>query len=86
MIVRDGRELAGATGEKYRYMRDLQLNERAQGVEFLREDQLPLLPEWQEQLDKIRELENNRVLDLSAPGQTQPVAQPPSSPSEASQP
>ncbi len=58
MIVRDGRELNGATGEKYRYMRDLQLRERQQGVEFLREDQLPLLPEWQQQLDRIRELQN----------------------------
>jgi general secretion pathway protein D len=69
IIVRDGRELDGATGEKYRYMRDLQLQERLRGVEFLREDQLPLLPEWQQQLDKLREMQggSSGVIDLTAP-------------------
>lgn len=69
MIVRDGRELSGATGEKYRYMRDLQLRKRAEGVEFLSEEQLPLLPEWERQLDKLRDLQKQRqgLLDLTDP-------------------
>lgn len=69
IIVRDGRELDGATGEKYRYMRDLQLQERLRGVEFLSEDQLPLLPEWQQQLDRLREMQSDsrEVIDLTAP-------------------
>lgn len=81
VIVRDGRELSGATGEKYQYMRDLQLQERQQGVEFLRDDQLPLLPEWQQQLDRIREMQNGGpgpqgLINMSETTPTQPSPQP----------
>lgn len=57
LIVRDGRILTGATGEKYRVMRDAQLDIRKRGSDFLDKKDLPLLPEWEEQLKKIEEMQ-----------------------------
>ena len=55
-IIRDNEGLAGATADKYRYIRDKQLQRREQGLEFLGSDSLPLLPEWEEQLKKLEEI------------------------------
>jgi len=55
-IIRDNEGLAGATADKYRYIRDKQLQRREQGLEFLGSDNLPLLPEWEEQLKKLEEI------------------------------
>ena len=60
VIVREGRQLTGATGEKYRYIRGEQLNVRERGVDFLSKRELPLLPEWEEQLKKIEELQRQK--------------------------
>lgn len=60
IIVREGRQLIGATGEKYRYIRDEQLNTRDRGTDFLNKRDLPLLPEWEEQLKKIEEMQRQR--------------------------
>lgn len=57
VIMRDGRMLTGATGDKYRIMRDAQLDIRARGSDFLDKKDLPLLPEWEEQLKKIEALQ-----------------------------
>ena len=54
-IIRDDEELDGATAEKYRYIRDQQLLRREQGLMFLDDGNLPMLPEWDEQ---IKQLEN----------------------------
>lgn len=60
VIVREGRALTGATGEKYRYIRDEQLGTRERGADFLKKSELPLLPEWEEQLKKIEELQRQK--------------------------
>ncbi len=57
-VIRDSAVLEGATAEKYRYIRDQQLQRRASGVDLLPIEDLPLLPEWEEQLreaERIRE-------------------------------
>ena len=55
-IIRDNEALAGASAEKYRYIRDQQLLRRAEGLEFLGDDTLPVLPEWQEQLERLDQI------------------------------
>lgn len=62
-IIRDNTALAGATADKYRFIRDQQLQRREQGLEFLSDDNLPLLPEWEEQ---IKQLEQIKTSDTSA--------------------
>jgi general secretion pathway protein D len=53
-IIREDEVLAGATAEKYRYIRDQQLQRREEGVDLIDDETLPLLPEWEEQLRKMR--------------------------------
>lgn len=75
VIVREGRQLTGATGEKYRYIRNEQLNVRDRGVDFLDRRELPLLPEWEEQLKKIEEMQRQKhqsELQNTAPQSTAP--------------
>ena len=60
-IIRDPQELAGASAEKYRYIRNQQLLRKERGLMFLDDENLPLLPEWEEQ---IRQLEQIRASDL----------------------
>ena len=55
-IIRDDDDLAGASADKYRYIRDQQIKRREQGLEFLGDDRLPVLPEWQEQLEKLDQI------------------------------
>jgi general secretion pathway protein D len=62
-IIRDERQLSGATAVKYRYIRDQQLGRAERGLQFLDDDYLPMLPEWQEQ---VRLLESIRESDLPA--------------------
>jgi general secretion pathway protein D len=47
-IVRDELELRGATAEKYKYIRDQQIKSRENGVALMRDDIIPLLPQWEE--------------------------------------
>ncbi|MFT5116998.1 MAG: general secretion pathway protein D [Kiritimatiellia bacterium] len=49
-IIRDNEAMAGATGEKYRYIRDQQLKAKASASYLLDEKILPLLPVWDEGL------------------------------------
>ena len=55
-IVRESRVLEGATAEKYEYMRGLQQRTQSDGVELMEDDVVPMLPEWQRQLDELDEL------------------------------
>ena len=41
-IIRDDDDLAGASADKYRYIRDQQVKRREQGLEFLGDDRLPV--------------------------------------------
>ncbi len=71
-IIRDDDSLAGATADKYRYIRDKQAQLREQGLEFFDDENVPLLPEWEEQL---RQLEQVKSTDAGAvqPGAVQPA-------------
>ncbi len=55
-IIRDDEDLAGATAEKYRFIRDKQLQRREQGLMFLDDGSLPLLPTWEEQIQQLPEV------------------------------
>ena len=68
-IIRDPSVLEGATAEKYRAIRDEQLKKRERGVDLLPIEQLPLLPEWEEQL---REAEAIRARSRSGASPTEP--------------
>jgi general secretion pathway protein D len=60
-IIRDDEQLAGATADKYRFIRDQQALRRERGLMFLDDDNLPILPEWEaqiQQLDTIKGAEN----------------------------
>ncbi|MEQ9464607.1 MAG: type II secretion system secretin GspD [Haliea sp.] len=63
-IIRDDQQLAGATADKYRYIRDQQLLRRERGLMFLDDQYVPVLPEWEEQ---IRQLEAIRDEAQAAP-------------------
>ena len=52
-IIRDDDDLAGATAEKYRYIRDQQRQRRDQGLMFLDDNLIPVLPTWE---DRVRSL------------------------------
>ena len=70
-IIRDDRQLAGATAEKYRYIRDQQLLRRERGLMFLDDDNVPVLPEWEEeirQLEQIRDETQNTPAAASGGG------------------
>ena len=52
-IIRDNADLAGATADKYRYIRDQQMLRKEKGLLFLEDDELPLLPEWEAQIKEL---------------------------------
>ena len=52
-ILRDDESLRGATAEKYRYIREEQAERRARGLMFLDDDNLPVLPNWEEQVQQL---------------------------------
>ncbi|MEM1152560.1 MAG: type II secretion system secretin GspD [Pseudomonadota bacterium] len=55
-IIRDSKALAGATAEKYRYIREQQMKQREAGLLFLEDDYVPLVPQWQEQLEQLEQI------------------------------
>ena len=55
-IIRDDEDLAGATAEKYRYIRDQQMDRRERGLMFLDDGNLPVLPTWEEQIQQLPEV------------------------------
>ena len=55
-IIRDDEDLAGATAEKYRYIRDQQMEARERGLMFLDDGNLPVLPTWEEQIQQLPEV------------------------------
>ena len=56
-IVRDKREMDIATAQKYRVIREQQLQEIESGATLIGDRSLPLLPEWREQLEQLEELQ-----------------------------
>jgi general secretion pathway protein D len=61
-IVRDKKDMSAATGAKYRLIRNQRAEMNAKGTHFFSDDELPMLPEWVEQMDQlddIREQQKN---------------------------
>lgn len=56
-IIRDDRQLHGATAEKYRYIRDQQLERQRRGIRFLDDSYIPVLPEWEEQVRQLEQMQ-----------------------------
>ena len=54
-IIRDDEDLAGATAEKYRFIREEQLQRRERGLMYLDDGRLPVLPTWEEQIQQLPE-------------------------------
>ncbi|HEY7776543.1 MAG TPA: type II secretion system protein GspD, partial [Kineobactrum sp.] len=70
-IIRDEQRLEGATAEKYRYIRDQQLLRQGKGTMFLDDEQIPILPEWEnqlQQLEQIRDAQSVEAADASPGG------------------
>ena len=55
-IIRDDEDLAGATAEKYRFIREQQRERRDRGLMFLDDGNLPVLPTWEEQIRQLPEV------------------------------
>ena len=55
-IIRNDDDLSGATAEKYRFIRDQQMERRERGLMFLDDGNLPVLPTWEEQLQQLPEV------------------------------
>ena len=67
-IMRDGRELEAATGDKYRFIRDEQLQRVESGVGLVPDADLPLLPEWEALLRELQQRRDaQQVRDAAAP-------------------
>ena len=59
-VVRDDETMTGATAQKYGLIRDAQLESRAAGLELLDDELLPLLPEWQQQLEQLQNMKSTQ--------------------------
>ncbi|MDZ7784488.1 MAG: type II secretion system secretin GspD [Halioglobus sp.] len=60
-VIRDDEKLAGATADKYRYIREQQQLNRDQGLMFFGDDRLPLLPEWEEQIEQLKSIKREET-------------------------
>jgi len=67
-IIRDDRQLAGATAEKYRFIRDQQLQRRESGLMFLDDEYIPVLPEWEEQIRQLEQIRDEAQNTPTAAG------------------
>ena len=56
-IIRDNEQLAGATADKYRYIQEQQALQRERGLKFLDDEKLPVLPEWEEQIQQLEQIQ-----------------------------
>jgi general secretion pathway protein D len=52
-ILRDNEQLAGASAEKYRYIRDQQALHKDKGMTYLDDANLPMLEEWEDELKQL---------------------------------
>jgi len=49
-IVRDGKLMNDLSREKYNYIRALEIQKKAAGLELMSDEKLPILPKWNDQL------------------------------------
>jgi len=57
-VIRDDEQLAGATADKYRYIREQQALRRERGLMFLDDENLPVLPEWEAQIQQLETMKS----------------------------
>ncbi|GIR68953.1 MAG: hypothetical protein CM15mP74_02040 [Halieaceae bacterium] len=57
----------GATAEKYRYIRDQQMERRERGLMFLDDGNLPVLPTWEEQIQQLPRCLKARPVRVKGP-------------------
>ena len=83
-IIRDSKTLSGATAQKYKTIRNEQENQKLKGNDFIEDKELPMLPEWEEEVQQIEGLrKQNEALDLrQKPSDAQTTA--PTAPPQAS--
>ncbi len=74
-IVRDEYEMDSATAQKYRLIREQQLLEREEGVDLVDDRSLPLLPEWREQLEKLKEIRKQNGNEANASKEIEEVTE-----------
>jgi general secretion pathway protein D len=60
-IIRNDEALDAATAQKYRYIRAQQQMRIDAGIEFMDEEDIPILPEWEEQIKQLREIKESDV-------------------------
>ncbi|MCR9105907.1 MAG: type II secretion system secretin GspD [Gammaproteobacteria bacterium] len=60
-VIRDDEQLAGATADKYRYIRERQARLKEQGLMFLDDENLPLLPEWEAQIQQLQSMDSEET-------------------------
>ena len=60
-IIRDDDDLAGATAEKNRNIRDQQRQRRDQGLMFLDDNLIPVLPTWQDRVRSLPEVPEEQI-------------------------
>jgi len=65
-IVRDNRTMDRATASKYKYIRKMQIEEINGGVDLIDDGSLPLLPEWQQQIEQLQQLQQLQQEDARA--------------------
>jgi general secretion pathway protein D len=65
-IIRDPQALAGATAEKYRFIRNRQLQRQERGLEFFDDAIVPVLPEWEEQIRRLDEMKSSEGIIIEA--------------------
>ena len=66
-IIRDDAQLEGATAEKYRYIQAQQALRRERGLMFLDDDSIPVLPEWEEQIQQLEQIRTEDSAPAEAP-------------------
>ncbi|MEE4191728.1 MAG: type II secretion system secretin GspD [Halieaceae bacterium] len=65
-IIRDDKALEGATAQKYKYIRAQQQMRIDAGVEFKDASDVPILPEWEEQIKQLEEIKESSSAAESA--------------------
>ncbi|MEZ7944370.1 MAG: type II secretion system secretin GspD [Halioglobus sp.] len=64
-IIRDDKQLVGASAEKYRYIRDQQALRKEKGLLYLGDANLPVLSEWEAQMQQLDAI---KASDVDGPG------------------
>lgn len=63
-IIRDDKQLVGASAEKYRYIRDQQALRKEKGLLYLGDASLPVMSEWEAQMQQLDQIKAS----ANAPG------------------